>query len=81
MVSILPVGGIECTWDRWQTLATGAKVSTKHDCGIFVLELTDVAGAEDVRALEGDDPSRRSSEGRTTTARPSRRQTLHHDLA
>ncbi|MCB9600610.1 MAG: hypothetical protein H6720_09665 [Sandaracinus sp.] len=55
-VSILPVGGIECTWDRWQTLSTGAKVSTKHDCGLFVLELTDVAGAEDVRALEGDDP-------------------------
>lgn len=55
-VSVLPIGGVECTWDRWQTLSTGAKVSTLHDCGIFVLELGDVAGATDVRALEGDDP-------------------------
>jgi len=55
-VSILPIGGVECTWDRWQTLATGAKVSTRHDCGIFVLELTDVEGAVDVLTLEGEDP-------------------------
>lgn len=55
-VSILPIGGVECTWDRWQTLSTGAKISTRHDCGIFVLELTDVEGAADVVALEGEDP-------------------------
>jgi hypothetical protein len=55
-VSILPIGGVECTWDRWQTLATGAKVSTRHDCGFFVLELTDVEGAVDVVTLEGEEP-------------------------
>ncbi|MBX3248108.1 MAG: hypothetical protein KF901_13095 [Myxococcales bacterium] len=55
-VSILPIGGVRCSWEGWITLATGAKVSTRHDCGVFTLELTDVEGAADVVTLEGDDP-------------------------
>ena len=29
-VKVLPIGGIEISWDDWVTLTTGAKVSTKH---------------------------------------------------
>lgn len=51
-VRILPVGGLRMGWGGWQTLATGAVVSTRHEGGIMNLELTDVAAATDLAALE-----------------------------
>ena len=56
-VSILPVGGIEATWEGWTRLATGARIATRHRILFFTLELTDLAGAETLTALEpGPDP-------------------------
>jgi hypothetical protein len=56
-VSIIPVGGIEVSWTGWQTLATGARISTRHR-GPFgiTLELTGVGGAETLAALVDEDP-------------------------
>lgn len=57
-VSIIPVGGVETSWDGWQELDTGAWVSTGH-VGPFGLELqlTDVRGAADLATLTGgEDP-------------------------
>lgn len=57
-VSILPIGGVDATWEGWVTLATGARISTRHRGPLgMVLELTDVEGAATLEELEpGPDP-------------------------
>lgn len=54
-VDIIPIGGLEVTWERWKNLSTGAKVATLHR-GVLTLELTDVVGAQEVMAIEPEDP-------------------------
>ena len=57
-VSILPIGGLEVSWERWVTLETGARIATRHVGPLGLsFELTDVEGAETLGdLLEGDDP-------------------------
>ncbi|NKB68995.1 MAG: hypothetical protein GKR89_18155 [Candidatus Latescibacteria bacterium] len=56
-VSILPLGGLEVSWQGWTKLSTGAQVATRHKVFFFDLELTNVAGAANLAALEpGPDP-------------------------
>lgn len=54
-VSIIPVGGVGCSWDDWVELSTGAMVATKHEFGMASLELSDVRGAETLAALVGEE--------------------------
>ena len=55
-VSIIPIGGLEATWEGWIQLSTGAWVSTVHQIGPMTLTLTDVSGAASVMELLGEDP-------------------------
>ncbi len=56
-VSIIPIGGVEASWERFITLATGARVATRHRLGPVTLRLDDVAGAATLAELEpGADP-------------------------
>ena len=57
-VSILPIGGVETSWEGWVTLDTGARISTRHAGPLgLTLELTDVEGATTLDALvDGPDP-------------------------
>ena len=57
-VSIIPIGGVEVSWDGWRELATGAWISTAHHGPLgLTLELGDVRGAETLEALvDGPDP-------------------------
>lgn len=56
-VSIVPVGGVEVSWDGWQQLETGAWISTVHDMGPVTLTLSQVRGAKSLDALlSGSDP-------------------------
>lgn len=56
-VSVLPIGGLEASWEGWTRLATGALVATVHQMGPKRLEIRDVAGAETLAALTpGADP-------------------------
>ncbi|MFC0604951.1 hypothetical protein [Winogradskyella pulchriflava] len=43
-VDILPIGGLEATWDNWITTESGALLPTSHKLLVFDLEMGDVRG-------------------------------------
>lgn len=55
-VSVIPIGGVGCSWEGWTELETGARISTVHRLGPLSLNLEDVAGAQSLHALVGSDP-------------------------
>lgn len=56
-VSLIPIGGIQTSWDGWQQLPTGAWVSTQHDVGPLSLLLTDIKADTSLTAItRGEDP-------------------------
>jgi hypothetical protein len=63
-VSIIPIGGVACSWGGWAELETGARVSTLHECGPFTLRLEDVAGSRSLQEMAGSDPFAPLFEGR-----------------
>ena len=55
-VSVIPIGGLSCTWESWVQLDTGAWIATTHDWGGFKLKLTELEGAYKWEELFEDDP-------------------------
>jgi hypothetical protein len=51
-VKILPIGGLEFSWEDWQTLPTGAKIATMHKTkwGMAIPQ-TNVKGAQNLEGL------------------------------
>ena len=43
-VDILPIGGLEATWENWITTASGAELPTFHKLLVFGIDLEDVKG-------------------------------------
>lgn len=64
-VKIIPVGGISFTWEGWETLVTGAKISTIHQAPAGVmLKIEDLNAAAHLSALTGGtDPFQVLEEG------------------
>ena len=54
-VSIIPIGGVENTWENWKKLPTGAWISTKHDFGPVSLTISNVKGGS-LQDLFDQDP-------------------------
>jgi len=50
-VSIIPVGGMEFTWENWSTLSTGAKIATFHKSKVLELDISNLKGAPDLSAM------------------------------
>jgi len=42
-VGIIPIGGMEMTWEKWKTLSGGAKVAVAHSSPALSFEMKDVA--------------------------------------
>lgn len=57
-VSILPIGGLEFSWEGWQTLPTGARISSIHRGPLgLAIPVSDVVGAPTLAELvPGPDP-------------------------
>lgn len=50
-VSIIPVKGLQASFDGWKTLETGAKISTIHKLGPLKLKLTEIKAAATLDVL------------------------------
>lgn len=56
-VKIIPVGGMEVTWEDWQILGTGAKVAQMHKSKMFELPITNIKGESNWEKMEiAEDP-------------------------
>jgi hypothetical protein len=56
-VSIIPIGGVEASWEQWETLKTGLKVPTLHEIGPLKIPITNVAGASTLEGIgRAEDP-------------------------
>jgi len=56
-VKILPIGGLQFSWEGWTKLPTGAWVATSHKAlGLDAVHLTDVAAGATLHDIEPDDP-------------------------
>jgi hypothetical protein len=57
-VSVIPVGGVEASWEGWTRLPTGAWIATRHRlAGVLPFEVTGLAGAATLGEIEpGPDP-------------------------
>ena len=55
-VGIIPVGGIETSWDEWQTFTNGVKIATNHK-GLVDLKLENVKTGQSIEEINnGSNP-------------------------
>jgi len=50
-VNIIPIGGVEFSWEKWNTLPTGAQISTFHDGGMLNLDISNLNAGNSIAAL------------------------------
>ena len=50
-ISIIPIGGLEISWEGWTSLKTGARISTRHQAGPFTVEVEGVSGGNSLQDI------------------------------
>ena len=50
-VSIIPIGGLEFTWENWTEIGEGAKISQLHKNALISIPVTDIKGGIDHKML------------------------------
>lgn len=56
-VKIIPTGGVQASWEAWETLPTGAKIATKHNIAGMEIAITNLKAAKDLPTFGAtDDP-------------------------
>lgn len=50
-VSIIPVGGTEATWAKWEQLPTGAMVATEHEMAVFKILIKNLNSGQSLEEL------------------------------
>jgi len=53
-VSIIPVKGLEFSWEGWQKMHSGVMIATKHHNAVSNVNLLNVKGSTSIQALYGD---------------------------
>lgn len=50
-VSIIPIGGMEVTWEDWKTLSSGAKIAQNHKGSKLEIPITNIESAASLEEL------------------------------
>jgi len=50
-VSIIPVGGIEASWEDWEEMNGGFYISTKHNLGIISFGINDLKAGQTIESI------------------------------
>lgn len=53
-VKIIPIGGMEASWEDWITTATGAKFASAHKTAKFTLRLENIATGNSLEQMDFD---------------------------
>jgi len=56
-VKIIPIGGMEFSWEKWTDLTTGAKIATFHTSSALDLDISNLKAGTDLAAMNlSEDP-------------------------
>ncbi len=62
-VKIIPLGGMEFSWDQWKGLSTGAQIASFHTSSILDLDISGLQGATDFQGMGlSEDPFKKLGE-------------------
>lgn len=50
-VKIIPLGGMEFTWEQWKTLSTGAKIAAFHTSSVLDLDISNLKAAVNLEGM------------------------------